>query len=262
MRAPPPRAGEYFGSLSSLYDGYYDAANADGHLLRARLAAVLRHTGDGPGEALDAGMGPGRLCEALAAKGWGVSGVDASVAMVEAARTRLGGTAGQLVEAPVEALPFADRSFDLVTATGVLEYADVPLALKEIARVLRPGGRAVVTYPNPRAIYGMWKTRAFYPLVRAAKRVLGRPNPEMPHGAGELPPAAFQRLVRESGLEPIGTEYVGYMPLITPLEMIAPRAVAALSARFERRGTGGRVLATQIVYAAHNIESVKSGEAT
>src|SRR5690242_2504292 len=140
-------------------------------MLRTRMAAVLRRSGDGPGAALDAGMGPGRQWVALAARGWTVSGVDASEEMVDAARARLPEAHDRLLVAPIEALPFADDSFDLVTATGVLEYAAVPAALAEIARVLRPGGRAVVSYPNPRAVFGMWKTRAWYPAVRAGKRV-------------------------------------------------------------------------------------------
>ena len=43
-----------------------------------------------------------------------------------------------------ERLPFAPASFDLVTAAGALNYADVPAALDQVARVLVPGGRLVV----------------------------------------------------------------------------------------------------------------------
>lgn len=249
-----PRAADFFGERVEWYDRYYDARDADGHMLRTRMATVLRRAGDGPGDALDAGMGPGRLCAALADHGWTVSGVDASAEMVDAARTRLPDARDRLLVAPIEALPFAERTFDLVTATGVLEYAAVPAALAEIARVLRPGGRAVVSYPNPRAVFGMWKTRAWYPAVRAGKRVLRRPHPEMPRGAGELLPHEFTRLLAAAGLEPVSQEYTSYVPSVTPVELLAPRAVAALATRVEGARRGARALATQVVYAARRPE--------
>ena len=130
-----PGAATYFGGRTTLYDSHYDAANADGHSLRARLAVALRLLGGGPGTALDAGMGPGRLCAELATLGWTVSGIDASAEMVDAARLRLPDAADRLLRAEIEQLPFEDESFDRVAATGVLEYADVPRALAELARV-------------------------------------------------------------------------------------------------------------------------------
>ncbi len=139
-----PDAATYFGGRTALYDSRYDALNADGHALRARMACVLRLLGDGPGEILDAGMGPGRLCGELAARGWTVNGIDASDEMVGVARERLPERSSHLQKAKIEALPFGPESFDAVTATGVLEYADVPRALAELVRVLRPGGVAVI----------------------------------------------------------------------------------------------------------------------
>ena len=70
-----------------------------------------------------------------------MSGVDLSPAMVAAARRRLPELADRLVEGPIEQLPFDTESFDAVAATGVLEYAtrDLPGAVAELARVLRPG---------------------------------------------------------------------------------------------------------------------------
>ena len=68
-------------------------------------------------------------------------GVDASAEMVALARERLPDARDRLAQGSVEELPFEDASFDAVAATGVLEYADVPRALGELARVLRPGDR-------------------------------------------------------------------------------------------------------------------------
>src|SRR5439155_280619 len=107
--------------------------------------------------------------------------LDASAEMVEAARWRLPEAAERLVVGDIVRLPFADATFDLVVATGVLEYADVERALAELARVLCPGGRAVVSYPNPAALYGIWKSHVWYPAVRGVKRLARRPSLAMPH---------------------------------------------------------------------------------
>jgi len=243
-----PAAPAYFGDRAALYDASYDRRDADGYALRSRLAAVLRLAGDGPGEALDVGMGPGRLCGELDARGWTVSGVDAAPEMVEAARRRLPGAAQRLSCARTEELPFPPASFDLVTATGILEYAVLERALAEIVRVLRPGGRAVVSYPNPRALYGIWKTRAWYPSVRAGKRVARRRHPELPRGGDEIPPERFLTVLRSCGLEPVVTVHTSFLTLPTPLERLLPRTTVRIGERCERIGSGGRLLATQIVY--------------
>ena len=245
---PSPPA--YFGGRVSLYDAAYDARDSDGHALRSRLTAVLRHVGSGPGDALDAGMGPGRLAAELARRGWWVSGVDASAEMVAAARDRLPESAGRLHCASIEALPFDDHSFDLVTATGVLEYARLDSALMQLVRVLRPGGRLVVSYPNPSAPYGICKSRAWYPAVRGAKRLLRRADAEMPRGAGSIAPDAFARRLTQAGLQVVARERVAALLIPAPLDQTLPRLSAAVAARLERVHLLSGPFATQIVFAA------------
>jgi SAM-dependent methyltransferase len=241
----------YFGERVGRYDAAYDQANADGYALRSRMRAVVALVGDGPGDLLDAGMGAGRLLGELTSRGWTVSGIDASAEMVEAARRRIRDAADRFHVGPIERLPFPDASFDVVTATGVLEYTLVTPALDEVARVLRPGGRAIVSYPNPRAAYGLWKTRVWYPGVRGAKRVFRRANPQMPHGAGELPQARFVEALGHAGLKPQRATYTSFVPLLTPFEQLLPRFSVALGERLERRAPGTRKLfGTQIVYEA------------
>jgi 2-polyprenyl-3-methyl-5-hydroxy-6-metoxy-1,4-benzoquinol methylase len=153
------------------YDSSYDDPRA-GRLVRARLETALELLGDGPGQVLDAGTGGGRLLEALAARGWSVTGADVSEAMIELARRRV--PDAKLVVAPVEHLPFGEGSFDAVAALGVLEFAqDLDAALAELARVLRPGGPAVVSWPNFGGVYTAWRGGVVYRVARA----LGRPAP-------------------------------------------------------------------------------------
>jgi SAM-dependent methyltransferase len=134
-------------------------------------------------------MGGGRLCAELDRRGWTVEGCDASAAMVELARGRLPERAERLVRGRIEELPFPDGSFDAAVSLGVIEYSpSVEAALRELARVVKPAGTCVFSFPNFRGLPSVWRRRLLYPAVRAAKRVapFGRPVPLPPrHVVGE-----------------------------------------------------------------------------
>jgi len=102
-------------------------------------------------DVLDIGSGPGFLAREMSGEvgpDGSVTGIDPSLHMLSIARAR----PGPADSAPVEfwpgeaiALPCGDGSFDVVTSTQVYEYVDdVPAALAEAWRVLRPGGRLLV----------------------------------------------------------------------------------------------------------------------
>jgi SAM-dependent methyltransferase len=101
------------------------------------------------GHVLDVGCGPGWFWKSVAGR-WQpqhLTLADISPAMLEAAQARLREEFDlSTQQADVTALPFADNSFDDVLAMHMLYHADDPAkALREIARVLRPGGRAILT---------------------------------------------------------------------------------------------------------------------
>jgi len=96
----------------------------------------------GPGDTvLDVATGTGAVArELLRQKRCRVVGVDQSPEMLAEAKRRIGGDI-EVVEASAERLPFADASFDALTFTYLLRYVDDPPAtLRELARVVRPGG--------------------------------------------------------------------------------------------------------------------------
>lgn len=98
-------------------------------------------------QVLEIGCGLGTDGAQFAKAGADYTGVDLTEAAVELARTRfeLFGLEGQFRTADAENLDFADASFDLVYSHGVLHHTpDAERAVREIHRVLRPGGRAVV----------------------------------------------------------------------------------------------------------------------
>jgi demethylmenaquinone methyltransferase / 2-methoxy-6-polyprenyl-1,4-benzoquinol methylase len=110
-------------------------------------AALVRALAPASGERiLDVASGTGMVAaEELARADCSVVCVDQSPQMLAAARQRFAGAQHarvQLVEAQAEALPFADESFDALSFTYLLRYVDDPAAvMRELARVLRPGGR-------------------------------------------------------------------------------------------------------------------------
>lgn len=205
-------------------------------VLRAELDRLPLPPG---GLVLDAGCGSGRTMEELARYGT-VEGVDASPDAVEAARAR-GRARAQLGR--LEALPFPDGTFDLITCLDVLEHLpDDRAALAELRRVSRPDGWLVVTVPAyPRLWsahdlanqhYRRYRRRELRAAVADAGWKLERDT----HFNGLLlAPAAAVRLARSRG-RAAGTSDLGRSPAILNGLLEAP---LALEAAFVRRG--GRI---------------------
>ncbi|MFI6177250.1 class I SAM-dependent methyltransferase [Nonomuraea sp. NPDC051191] len=113
--------------------------------------AMLELAGDVTGRrVLDAGCGSGPLFAELRDRGAVVTGVDASAGMLELARRRLGADADLRVADLGSPLPLPDGEFDDVIASLVLHYLeDWGPALAELRRVLKPGGRLLVSVDHP-----------------------------------------------------------------------------------------------------------------
>jgi SAM-dependent methyltransferase len=97
---------------------------------------------------LDVGCGEGRVTRDLRALGHHTVGIDSSPSMIAAAREA--DPDGDYVEARAEALPFEDGAADLVVAfMSLMDIDDMPLAVREIGRVLEVGGRLVAAVVHP-----------------------------------------------------------------------------------------------------------------
>ena len=97
--------------------------------------------------ALDVGCGEGRFCRALKARHIPVVGIDPTQALLAQASKR--DPSGDYRLARAEALPFADADFDLVISyLTLIDIADFRAALREMARVLKPGGILLIANLN------------------------------------------------------------------------------------------------------------------
>jgi demethylmenaquinone methyltransferase / 2-methoxy-6-polyprenyl-1,4-benzoquinol methylase len=160
-----------FAPLGPTYDRYA-ALLSLGQDPRWRQALVS-HVDVGPADTvLDVATGTGAVArELIAQKGCAVVGLDPSPEMLEEARRRLPPHV-RLVEGDAESLPFPDGAFDAVTFAYPLRYvADPGAALRELARVIRPGGTmAGLEFGIP---HGVWRP-AWEVYVRAVLPLAGR----------------------------------------------------------------------------------------
>ena len=129
-----------------------------------RFAAELHGLLDPSRPVLEVGIGTGLIALGLTELGHRVFGADVSEPMVRKARTRIG---SRVVVADARALPLTDESFDQAYSVWVLHVVgDIPAVLREVARVLRPGGRYLVVPaasseepadPIGRAVLRLWR---------------------------------------------------------------------------------------------------------
>ena len=163
---PQSRVARLFDAMADEYDvlePWYE------HLYD-RLHAILvgqltRPASGGPRpRALDAGCGHGAQTELLHSLGYATHGVDIAARLLALARHRVCDAA--IVRGDLTALPYADASFDVVSCVGsTLSFVDDPdAALREVARVLRSGGRLLLECEHK------WSLDLWWTLMSALAR--------------------------------------------------------------------------------------------
>jgi demethylmenaquinone methyltransferase/2-methoxy-6-polyprenyl-1,4-benzoquinol methylase len=162
---------------------------------------------------LDAACGTGDLAIADLKAGAGkVTGLDFSEKMLERARAK--NTAIEWLQGDMLALPFADETFDAATVGfGVRNVDDLALGLRELRRVLRPGGRlAILEITQPRGalrpFYSVWFDR----VVPVLGKVLpgGDAYTYLPASVKRFPTAErLTDMLREAGFSDVRFELMG-----------------------------------------------------
>jgi ubiquinone/menaquinone biosynthesis C-methylase UbiE len=212
----------YFDSTASYWDGIYRGENLQDLIYQRRLSLVMRYVEEAGlrpnARALEIGCGAGHLTTRLAACAEVVEAVDASQAMVDATAARVADAQLQgrvsVRQADVHALPYPREHFDLVVAVGVLPWLHSPAAaLVELARVLRPGGRLVLTADNRARLTSFTDPRRMI-AVAPLKRLYRALRRRDPVAISRLDfPRSVDRMLREAGMRPLRRATVGFGPL-------------------------------------------------
>jgi len=130
------------------YDGFADWYDTEFQPERPSETweTLVRLLGDPEGALLDVGCGTGAYAVRLAELGWDVTGVDLSADMLRRASAK----GVDAVQADATALPFDDGSFEAAVSVFThTDFDDFPGAVREIARVLRPGAPFVYVGAHP-----------------------------------------------------------------------------------------------------------------
>src|SRR5437879_2565952 len=196
--SPPDDARRIFDGIGATYEkaGALLSFGQDARW-RARLVQSVRAEPDD--RVLDVATGTGLVARAIAERyGCEVVGLDRSADMLSAAAAGDGHI--PLVRARAECLPFPDASFDHLTFTYLLRYVDDPAAvMRELARVVRPGGRIVAldfgVPPNP-VLRALW-----WAYTTIGLPIVGRAISEQWSSVGAFLRGSIERFDREHGAD-------------------------------------------------------------
>ena len=189
--------------------------------------AALARVGLEPGQsALDVGCGVGAFLRLVAERGGRPHGIDASEALLEVARSRL--PDADLRHGDMEALPYADDTFDLVTGFTSFFFAnDIVAALREACRVAKPGAAIVINVWGPHEANDL-------EAVKAIIRPYFPPRPaDAPAEPDYSEPGVLEDIATRAGLEPETTfdttwSYVFEDAQTVRRAMVAPAGLALL----------------------------------
>jgi SAM-dependent methyltransferase len=158
--------------------------------------AALRCVGLEPGQrVLDIACGVGAFLRLVAARGGEPHGIDASEALVGFAHTRL--PDAELRVGEMEALPWGDDGFDLVTGFNAFFFAnDMVAALREAGRVAKPGAPVVIQ------VWGAHERCDLEAMKQIARPFLPPRPPDAPPDPDLSRPGALEALATQAGLTP------------------------------------------------------------
>jgi ubiquinone/menaquinone biosynthesis C-methylase UbiE len=245
------------------YAAEYRGDTPIAHFFNTRLRRVGELLGDfAAGRVLDLGCGPAAIGERFRGRAIEYHGADVSEEMIRECTARFGDDPRfSFSLARLEQLPFRDHFFDAVLCLGVLEYVpDGEAAVREIVRVVKPGGAVVISMLNPLSPYRLWLRYGRGKLCNAANRLrrLGRGTTSGPGGGARMRPfsreyteRALRRLVASGGLVIEDIVYYDFNVLPAPLDTRWSRASVRLSRRLECLGRSGlRRLGTGFILKA------------
>jgi 2-polyprenyl-3-methyl-5-hydroxy-6-metoxy-1,4-benzoquinol methylase len=185
------------------YQGYLPQAAAEIEAWGRMMELVFKKTADliehyiPRGRLLDVGTGYGFFPALMQARGWEVMGLEASMRGARYGKKRWG---LPILAQPWEQASFPEKEFDVVTALYVIEHLPDPLAfLREVQRILRPGGMMVLRYPHTTPIKDILS-------------IMGIKNHlyHLPFHLSDFSPRSMRRALTKAGFAQIKTVVGGF----------------------------------------------------
>lgn len=220
-------------STSGGWSGLYAKVDGVTYHFHFRRLRVLELLPERLGRVLDVGCGPGVMVKAVLDRGGTFLGIDVSPAMVDEGNKRFAGVPDVGFRlGNIENLELPSGAFDQVICMGVIEYlASSRRAFEEIARVLKPGGRAVVTIPK-RYSFDHLATVLTAPL-RLLGRALGFSDSDhLPRL--QLQPDELDLSAKQAGLDRSGWAHYSFRIIPYPFTRFLPHLCMRANAPFER----------------------------
>lgn len=211
----------------------YESADGYNYHFHVRRNRVLELLPERLGRVLDVGCGPGVMTEVVLSRGGVFDGVDLSPEMVREAQERFGELPGvHFKVGNIESIEAADNSYDQLICMAVLEYLNTPdRALAEMARVLKPGGIAIITTPK-RWHVSRVTVAAMKPVRLLAKMFGAATADHLPRL--RLQPQELDQAAQRAGLIPEGGSQYHFTPFAYPLTRVAPDLLMRLNIPFEK----------------------------
>jgi len=248
----------YFNQEAEKYDSAYDAYTPGGYALRVRQQRVLELLDRRGGKALDVGCGAGRMAAPLIDMGYEFWGVDAAPAMIEQCERRYHGSPrAHFSVGDAHKLEFDDAVFDVVICMGVIDrIQNWELAIAEMARVLKPGGSLIISFPNLSSPYAWWKNFVFYPAMAVVRPLyfwlIRRPRPSTLYNRVDLrgrllllatfarlqTARAVTRFFERQALRVTDVVYYNFTLFLSPLDELFPLLSLHISEKIEQWRSG------------------------
>ena len=187
--------------------------------------------------ALELGCGSGVFLERTVTTGAAIVAIDLSLDLIAQAREKLGGRGrAWLCCANAERLPFPHAAFDLVYGSSILHHLNLPAALRELHRVLRPGGLLVFAEPN-----------LLNPQIALSFRLLPREWSGLSPDEMAFTRFSARRILAELGFVDVSSEPYDFLHPVVPAALVG--VVERLSLWLERIPLVREIAGSQIIRA-------------
>ncbi|HZN38490.1 MAG TPA: class I SAM-dependent methyltransferase [Planctomycetota bacterium] len=234
------------GSYAQFYTDQNTQLTHDFIARRARVEELLeRHIREGQ-SVLDIGCGTGPMVEFLCNRGLIYHGVDVAQSMLDSISKEFGGKPYSkrihLEVGTCDSVPYPDSQFEILLGMGLLEYLDdMNPTFDEFARLLKPGGIAILTIPNRQSLnrFIMRNSQALTTTYQWFKRIFGAKTPEsnriIHH---ELPPRKLDDSMAARGFVQVGCAFYDFKLVVYPFSRLFPAIAHAINCRIENRAPG------------------------